>query len=152
MSFGALDNHHDCVGGNKIRMLMLVVNDMTRMMLTTTMTSRLLTAHRIDDLDCPTTLDAGCAATCAERRNVEMLTSIHEGPYLARSSDYLIVSHMYAPRRTHLEWPAKRLVAVHLHHLQPLRLQLLPLGLHDWFVQQVVRRHHWPEQRATRAP
>ena len=120
---------------------MIAANDMMMMlmmmMMTTTMTRRLFSAHRIEDLD-------------AERRNVEMLTSIHEGPYLARSSDYLIVSHMYAPRRTHLEWPAKRLVAVHLHHLQPLRLQLLPLGLHDWFVPQVVRRHHWPEQRAHR--
>ena len=37
-------------------MLMLVVNDMIMMMMTTTMTSRLLTAHRVDDLDCPTIL------------------------------------------------------------------------------------------------
>ena len=70
-------NHRDCVGGNKIRMLMFVgmigANDMMMMMMTTTMTRQLLGAHSIGDLD------NSIASTDAERRNVEMLTSQHEG-------------------------------------------------------------------------
>ena len=70
------------IGANDIMMMMMMMMMIMMMMMmmmmmmtmtTTTMTRQLLGARRIGDLD------NSIASTDAERRNVEMLTSQHEG-------------------------------------------------------------------------